>query len=120
MPRKPKKPCAYQGCPNLTDDRYCDVHKHLEKKEANDYNRYSRDPDSNKRYGRAWKRIRDRHVSTHPLCEVCKEHGRLTPVEEVHHIVPLTEGGTNKKDNLLSVCHSCHMKIHGRMKSDDR
>lgn len=23
MPRKPKKPCAYPGCPNLTEGRYC-------------------------------------------------------------------------------------------------
>ncbi len=23
MPSKPKKPCAYPDCPNLTDGRYC-------------------------------------------------------------------------------------------------
>lgn len=27
MPRKPKKPCAYPGCPNLTDGRYCPEHQ---------------------------------------------------------------------------------------------
>ena len=24
MPRKPNRPCAYSGCPELTDDYYCD------------------------------------------------------------------------------------------------
>ena len=27
MPGKPKKPCAYPGCPNLTDGRYCSKHQ---------------------------------------------------------------------------------------------
>lgn len=30
MPRKPKKPCAYPGCPNLTDGRYCPEHQSKE------------------------------------------------------------------------------------------
>lgn len=55
MPRKPKSPCSYPGCPKLTDYRYCEKHKRLTNK---NYNKYQRDPKSNKRYGRAWKRIR--------------------------------------------------------------
>ena len=27
MPSKPNKPCAYPGCPNLTDGRYCPEHQ---------------------------------------------------------------------------------------------
>ena len=68
--------------------------------------------DSNKKYGRAWKRIRDRYAAAHPLCEMCLKEGRLTPVEEVHHIVPLSQGGTHRNDNLMSLCQSCHTKIH--------
>ena len=45
MPRKPKSPCSYPGCPKLTDDRYCEKHKRLTKK---NYNKYQRDPKSNK------------------------------------------------------------------------
>ena len=26
MPTKPKHPCGYPGCPNLTDRRYCPEH----------------------------------------------------------------------------------------------
>ena len=40
------------------------------------------------------------------------KEGRLTPVEEVHHIVPLSQGGTHRNDNLMSQCQSCHTKLH--------
>lgn len=32
---------------------------------------------------------------------------------EIHHIVPLIVGGTNKKSNLVALCQDCHAKIHG-------
>lgn len=108
MPRKPKSPCSHPGCPKLTYDRYCKEHKSLVNK---NYNKYQRDPNSNKRYGRAWKRIRDRYVKANPLCVKCLENGRLTPVEEVHHIKPLAEGGSNDFSNLMSLCKSCHSSI---------
>lgn len=41
MPRKPKQPCAYPGCPKLSDGRYCEEHR---KQEARRYETYSRDP----------------------------------------------------------------------------
>ena len=36
MPSKPKRPCSYPNCPNLTDGRFCEEHqrvvnKHYEK-----------------------------------------------------------------------------------------
>lgn len=34
------------------------------------------------------------------------------PAEEVHHIIPLSQGGTHRNDNLMSLCQSCHTKIH--------
>lgn len=108
MPRKPKRPCSFPGCPKLTDDRFCEEHK---KQEAKRYERYDRRPGTYKKYGRAWKRIRDRYVMSHPLCEECKKQGELTPTEEVHHIIPLAEGGTHNIDNLMSLCKSCHSRI---------
>ena len=32
MPRKPKRPCSYPGCPNLTDGRFCEEHESLEQR----------------------------------------------------------------------------------------
>ena len=79
------------------------------------YNRYERDPEVTRKYGRAWKRIRDRYAKVHPMCERCLEEGRLTPVEEVHHIVPISQGRTHNENNLMSLCQSCHTKIHLEM-----
>lgn len=109
MPIKPKRPCSYPGCPNLTDGQYCDAHR---KSERQKYDKYERSPDINKKYGRAWKRIRDRYAAEHPLCEMCLKEGRLTPVQEVHHIIPISQGGTHARSNLMSLCQSCHTKIH--------
>ena len=75
VPTKPKRPCSYPGCPKLTDGRLCEEHA---KAEAKRYEKYDRDPAVRRRYGRAWKRIRDRYIQEHPLCELCQQEGRLT------------------------------------------
>jgi len=109
MPYKPKRPCAYPGCGRLAvSEQYCAEHQKLMDKQ---YNKYERDPASNKRYGRAWKRIRDRYIKAHPLCEECEKQGLIVPAEEVHHILPVSKGGTNDFDNLLSLCKRCHSAI---------
>ena len=109
MPYKPKRPCAYPGCGRLADsEQYCAEHKKVVTKQ---YNQYERDPASNKRYGRAWKRVRDRYIKSHPLCEECQKQGKLAPAEEVHHILPLSKGGGNEKSNLMALCKSCHSRI---------
>ena len=111
MPRKPRRPCGHPGCPRLAVEggQYCEEHT---KTERDRYNRYERAPDVNKKYGRAWKRIRDLYAAAHPLCEMCLKEGRLTPVEEVHHILPISQGGDHRQSNLMSLCQSCHTKLH--------
>ena len=111
MPFKPKRPCSHPRCPKLTEGRFCEEHT---KKENQRYERYQRDPAVKKRYGRTWKRIRDVYIAAHPLCEKCYKIGRITPAEEVHHIKPLSRGGTNAENNLLSLCKSCHSEITAR------
>ena len=108
MPYKPKRPCSYPGCGRLTDGRFCDEHRQVAEHQ---YNHYLRDPDTNKRYGRAWKKIRAHYIQAHPLCEQCEQEGRLTPAEEVHHILPLANGGTHDVNNLMALCKSCHSSI---------
>ena len=111
MPYKPKRPCAHPGCPSFAagDSQYCEKHEQIHKQ---NYDRYERSPNMNRKYGRAWKRIRDRYVKAHPLCELCLKEGRMTPVYEVHHIVPVLRGGRHIDSNLMSLCRSCHNKIH--------
>jgi len=111
MPYKSKRPCKYSGCPLLTDKSYCDEHKKLTDTQ---YNKYHRDPESNKRYDWKWKIIRNRYITAHPLCEQCEKENRLVPATEVHHIIALSAGGTHGQENLMSLCHSCHSKITAR------
>ncbi len=108
MPYKPKKPCAHPGCPVLTDSRYCPEHQKLADRQ---YEQYRRDPATRKRYGRNWQRIRAQYIAAHPLCERCLAEGKHTPVQEVHHKIPLSKGGTNDYSNLMSLCTSCHSAI---------
>ena len=112
MPRLPKRPCSFPGCPKLTDGRYCDTHA---KHEARRYERYDRDPETRRRYGSTWRKIRARFVAEHPLCEECLKQKKLTPTEEVHHILPLSHGGTHDASNLMALCKSCHSKITADM-----
>ena len=108
MPKRPKRPCSHPGCSRLTDGQYCDEHRKIAQYY---YNRFERDPDTNKRYGRAWRLIRMQYIQSHPLCEQCGQEGRLTPAEEVHHILPLANGGTHDAGNLMALCKSCHSRI---------
>ena len=79
MPYKAKKPCAYPGCAKLATGRYCEEHQ---KQEAKRYNRYDRDPDSNKRYGRTWKQIRAAFLSANPrFCQITG-YGGTTGIAE--------------------------------------
>ena len=109
MPKKPLRPCSHPGCPNLCEGQFCEQHRVEERRK---YDKYERSSDVNRKYGRAWKRIRDRYAAEHPLCEMCLKEGRLTPVQEVHQILPVSKGGTHARDNLMSLCQSCHTKIH--------
>lgn len=70
----------------------------------------------------AYRKMRDGHIQAHPLCEDCLEQGRVKAAEEVHHIKPFMRGvdDTEKMalavdpNNLVSLCHDCHMKRHGK------
>jgi 5-methylcytosine-specific restriction enzyme A len=109
MPMRPKRPCSFPSCPNLTDRRFCKEHEQQENKR---YEKYERNPETKRRYGRAWKRIRDSYARDHCLCEICLQQGRFVPMEEVHHRLSLAEGGTHDRENLVALCKSCHARIH--------
>ena len=109
MPRKPLRPCAHPGCPKLVDGRFCPAH---DKQDMREYNRYRRDPETRKRYGSAWRKIRARYIALHPICEACLREGRYTPAEHVHHKIELSNGGTHDDENLCSLCKHHHSSIH--------
>ena len=107
MPKKPKRPCSYQGCPELTDGRFCQKHQ---KAYDGDYNRRLRDMSAQEFYSsRAWRMKRHRHLTDEPLCRECRKAGRITRATLVDHIIPIRQGGEPlDDDNLQSLCASCH------------
>ena len=109
MPHKPKHPCGYPGCPNLTNDRFCDVHK---KKVDSTYNKYERDNFSRTFYNSPrWRELRKRKLSISPLCEECKKNGTFVKATMVDHITPIKQGGEAFDiNNLQSLCWSCHSR----------
>ena len=113
MPYKPKKPCAHHGCAELTTGRYCEPHA---KQYAQEYEKYRRNPNTAKRYGSQWRKIRARYIAANPLCELCKSEGRFTPTEQVHHKVKVADGGTNDWENLQALCSECHSRLHAKQK----
>lgn len=105
MPYKHKKPCCKSGCPELTHSRYCDTHyKELESKRQEKVNK-ERPKGYYKKYGRKWKRLRFWFLKQHPLCCKCGAAGN-----DVDHIKPLADGGTNEITNLQTLCRSCHSR----------
>jgi len=44
-------------------------------------------------------------------CAICGSKKEL----EVHHIVPLSKGGTSREDNLITLCRRCHSKCHSSL-----
>lgn len=100
VPYKPKTPCRYPGCPKLSAERFCPQHTQVEDQR---YRRYQRDPEINLRYGTVWRKIRTRYLDAHTLCEDCLKAGHTTPAVEVHHVVPLSHGGSHD----VSTCGPC-------------
>lgn len=45
-------------------------------------------------------------------CRRCNANLRGVFYREVHHIIPLSRGGTNRMTNLISLCSKCHDKQH--------
>ena len=50
------------------------------------------------------------------ICQLCGQQGPFihngSYFLEVHHIVPLSEGGEDDKGNAIALCPNCHRKMH--------
>ena len=109
MPYKPKKPCRHPGCPELTNEVFCEKHK----KESNRiYNQYQRDELSRTFYRTPrWVETRKRKLQISPFCEECRKNGTITTGRLVDHIIPIKQGGAPYDlDNLQTLCWSCHSR----------
>ncbi|MDR0530766.1 MAG: HNH endonuclease [Oscillospiraceae bacterium] len=100
MPWKARHFCDYPGCPELVaaGEKFCANHK-----------KHTPRGDS-AHYDRRWQKIRALFLAKHPLCADCQAAGRLTPATELHHIVAVNGGGSDRDENLQALCKSCHSK----------
>ena len=46
------------------------------------------------------------------ICQLCGRKNLSKP--DCHHLIPLGCGGSNHIDNLVTVCRSCHSRVHGK------
>ncbi len=111
MPKRPLRPCSAPMCKELVSERFCEKHKKQERKRSDEQRGSYRERGYTTQYDkfRAW------WVNQQPLCQPCSKEGRVVPMEILHHIKPIAEGGDLlSADNALSVCRKCHAKIHAK------
>lgn len=56
-----------------------------------------------------WESRRARVHARDGSCVACRSRQKL----QVHHVTPLSRGGTNRIENLQLLCESCHKAAHG-------
>lgn len=42
-------------------------------------------------------------------CQECKN--KFTHPLRIHHKIPVSQGGTNTRENLMAVCNECHNEL---------
>ena len=105
MPRSPKKPCRYPGCPNLCEKGvFCEEHRKEWSHDA------LRGGTSERGYDSRWRAARKLYLRKHPLCAACRRANILTPATVVDHIIP--HRGDERlfwdEANWQPLCKPCH------------
>jgi len=107
MPRKPRRPCAFPGCPRYAEvGAYCRAHARWHER--------ARGSAARRGYDARWRKVREMVLREQPLCAdpfgIHAARGEVVLATEVDHIVPLAQGGTNERSNLQPLCKSCHAR----------
>ena len=113
MAIRAKRLCGHPGCNTLVDAGRCDKHKQQQSNQYDEHRGNFRD----RGYTSTWDKVRAMKVKKDPLCEECLKQGNVTPVEIVHHIIPVDlcrqigrDDFIYDMDNLKSDCWPCHGK----------
>jgi 5-methylcytosine-specific restriction protein A len=108
MPSKPKKPCSYPMCGELTTEAYCEDHKKQDKR-SRDKNRGTA---HERGYNARWRKARKMYLARNPLCQ-CEDCQKLIvplPANVVDHIEP-HKGDYElfwDEDNWMAMNKRCH------------
>lgn len=74
-----------------------------------------RKADSSFYHTSSWRRLSKSFREDNPLCEECKQKGRIVPSSVADHIVRIEDGGNPlDRDNLQALCHRCHNRKSGK------
>lgn len=57
-----------------------------------------------------WVERRIEFLKQKPFCEEC--FSDYSKILQIHHIIPISKGGSHKQDNLKVLCKSCHQSKH--------
>ena len=110
MPKIPKRPCRYPGCPNLCEKGiYCEEHSDYSSDRL-------RGGAAARGYDAHWRKARKAFLTRHPLCAECLKNGTLTPATVVDHIVPHRGDRALfwNEQNWQPLCKDCHDRKTGK------
>lgn len=119
-----KKPCP--GCKRVlisVSNKYCESCSiKYDARTKRRHKQYSKGRTDTKEQGfynsSSWRRIKERvKFKDGGACLLCKEF-----MDRVHHIEELKEAYDKRldEDNLISLCESCHQKVHKQYKKSQK
>ena len=107
MAMKPLRPCRHPGCGALTRDGYCPKHKPKQaaRRQSAQWHSWYSLP--------IWTEdLRPGQLLREPCCRECARRGIRTPATDVDHVRDHRGDWAlfTDRDNLQSLCHSCHSR----------
>lgn len=85
MPIRPKRPCTYPGCRELTaEGNRCPAHRKAQRQ----YEDRNRGTAAQRGYDSQWRKARKGYLRKHPVCVQCLEEGQVIEATIVDHIIP--------------------------------
>jgi len=123
MAQKKLHVCNKLGCNNLTRNRFCELHRYIEKQEKKAIDRrynQARTDDKEQAFYKTqgWKVVRKKALARDEyLCQDCKKLGQIVPAVTVHHIIPIKEEWSLRLviENMVCLCESCHQQRHRKL-----
>jgi 5-methylcytosine-specific restriction protein A len=106
MPNRPLHPCSYPGCPELTQERFCEKHKQQDRKRVDE----RRGSANSRGYNYKWQKVREQELKEEPLCRECLKNNIITIATVRDHIIPHKGDPVLfwDKNNRQSLCKRCH------------
>ena len=117
MALKPLRPCRHPGCPELTREGYCPIHKPKQaaRRASAEYHAWYSLP--------LWTdELRPAQLLQEPWCRECLRRGIRTRATVVDHIMPHRGDWQQfkNKTNLQSLCKRCHDQKTAREQAEER